>query len=180
MSVASVFEKEKILSEIKDIEQPVMLGFPYKRQLLFSAVAFLMILCAGLIFFKKRKLFIEKLRQGEPKDQRLYRQVMQLLSSTEKKGSISQDNFTQAADLTKEYLCEIFLYGRSSLTTYEFLKRASESEKLSADEKVFIEDFLNMSDRIKFAAFKPGRESLKQYAGQLQDLLKRLIPRAEE
>jgi hypothetical protein len=77
-------------------------------------------------------------------------------------GDAAGQVFVELSDIVRHYLEDRFLLRAPELTTEEFLVVATASPDLSDEHRVFLHDFLEHADRVKFARFVPGREHVTE------------------
>lgn len=87
------------------------------------------------------------------------------LDHLEKNGLVAQgrvqEYYVQLSHIVRHYIEGRFLIQAPEMTTQEFMEKAQHSENLSDAQRVFLRDFLDASDMVKFARFVPSPEEIR-------------------
>ncbi|NQT95512.1 MAG: hypothetical protein HQ572_03590 [Candidatus Omnitrophica bacterium] len=176
INVKSVFETAKIEADVKPIEGPIGLGWPYKWHMfigisLIATVGFLV-----FIYIRWRKNMLERLRRGPPREIVVYQKLSSLISRLKAKGEVGSSDFVNLAELLKEYSELRLKLGKKSMTSEEFLNGVREKEPFYKKHGAFVSTFLRRSDLVKFANHKPSNEESAQALLEAGKLLTDLMP----
>lgn len=159
------------MEDIKDIHLPV--EFPLWGWIVLGIL--LLGIMAGVLlwFLNKRKLPIKEM---VPRVTQLPSEIaLEALENLVQKNYPNQGLFNEyyidLSDIVRRYLENRFSIKAPEMTTEEFLFFANSGATLSETQKIFLKDFLNGCDMVKFAKHRP---TIAQAQENL-DLAKKLI-----
>ena len=174
--VQSVFERSKIEKDIKPIEGPINLIFPYTWHILICSIAFLVgIYIIHACVKNRRKALADKKGHDERKFL-LYNQLCKQTQVLKGSNNISGDDFVKYADLTKSYLGLIIEIGSYEFTTEEFLSTVMVNKTISNKYGEDLSSLLRVSDMAKFANYQPSLAQLKKAVSFVGNLIHDLTP----
>jgi len=174
--VQSVFERSKIERDIKPIEGPINLIFPYTWHIIVCSIAFLFgIYIIHACIKSRRKALADKKGYNERKFL-LYNQLCKQTQALKGSNNISGDDFVKYADLTKSYLGLVIEIGSNEFTTEEFLNIAIVNNAISSKYGEGLGSLLRVSDMAKFANYQPGIAQLKKAVSFVGNLIHDLTP----
>ena len=73
-----------------------------------------------------------------------------------------KEYYAQLSGVVRWYIEERFNVRAPEMTTEEFMEAVRSSDKLTRKNQIFLQDFLNASDMVKFAKFIPSPEEMYQ------------------
>jgi hypothetical protein len=91
-----------------------------------------------------------------------------------------EEFYTRLSDIVRRYLEGQLGLRAPERTTEEFLHETSRDQALSAEHKELLSAFLQESDLVKFARFRPGEEDKKRAFAAAEKFVRETQPRAQE
>lgn len=79
--------------------------------------------------------------------------------------------YSECSDIVRRYLEDRFDLRAPESTTEEFIRDAASARVLSADQQALVAQFLEQSDLVKFARFRPGAPEMKDAVQAAQRLI---------
>lgn len=174
--VQSIFERSKIEADIKPIEPPVGLIFPYRWHVVIGSILFIAGAYFILVLVRKRKKVLADRKGYATQNILFYNQLYKHAEIVSKNSDIGRDDFIELADLVKKYLGSVLRIGNYEFTTEEFLNMVRGRKKLFDKYGEDLSLLLRVSDLAKFANHKPKPEELKEAASFIDNLIHDLTP----
>jgi hypothetical protein len=174
--IESVFERQKIESDIKPIAQPIGLKFAYTRHILLGILLFFAFVVIVFIFLKYRDFLIDKKKRASARSLVLYKQIRNDINSAKEISSLDERYFIKLSELVKEYLMLIFKIGSFRLTTEEFLSNIRINDAFFTKYAEGLSFMLRTCDLIKFAHYKPETEEYKKAISLADNIMQDILP----
>ncbi|MCP4295126.1 MAG: LPXTG cell wall anchor domain-containing protein [Proteobacteria bacterium] len=144
--------------QIKEIKGPITPGFNY-YPLLLVILGLLLSLSAGY-YLLKRKNSARHTRSTALETHDYYLETMDALDKLEKQDLITQAKYEelhlQLSIILRAYFENFFSIPAEELTTEEFIKDISRSNRFSLEQQHVLDQFFRLTDLVKFATFNPG------------------------
>ena len=151
----------------------------YRRWSFLLAVIIAIIAIAGVILF----LFIRRRKQlfsALPLDEKTLREIRRLCQQVRDREIRSEKGFALLCDIIRNYLEVRFQLPVTRQTTMEFIRNSELAAVLPPGERIFLAEFLNTADRIKFAGENAGENMLENAAADAVNLVRATTVREEE
>ncbi|MBF0570204.1 MAG: hypothetical protein HQL18_05480 [Candidatus Omnitrophica bacterium] len=87
-----------------------------------------------------------------------------------------KEYYSLLSDIVRRYIEDRFAIRAPEMTTEEFMDRARRSAQLSDAHKMFLRDFLDASDRVKFARFVPSMDGMKDSLRLARRFVQETVP----
>jgi hypothetical protein len=174
--VQSVFERSKIEADIRPIEPPVGLRFPYTFHIIAGIPVLFIVFYSAVFFIKYRKRMLEKKRRGPARNLRVYRKLSDKAALLNTKTEFKTYDFTGLSGLIREYLGLNFHMDYTRFTTEEFLSKISSHSDFYVKYGEDLSFLLRASDMVKFANYIPGAEDYKRAFLLTRSIIKDIPP----
>lgn len=181
INVQSMFERSKIEADIRPIEGPVGLRFPYTFHIAMGMLLFIVAFYSLYFFLKKRKLILEKRKRGPASNLLAYRKLSDALSTLRGKSQPSREDFIMLSERLRGYIGLNFRIAFKELTTEEFLDTAKEKQNFYLKYSEGLSFALRTCDMVKFANYNPRTEEHQRLFVLSEDIRNNVLPdQAEE
>ena len=174
--VQSVFERLKIEADIKPIEGPINLMFPYTWHIVMCFMAFPFGVYLIHAYIKKRRKVLADKRGYPGQRFLLYNQLCKDTQALKRNSDICGDDFIKYVDLTKRYLGSVVEAGNYEFTTEEFLNIVKVHKDVSSKYGEGLSFLLRVSDMAKFANYQPTPAQLRKAVSFVGNLIRDLTP----
>ena len=174
--VRSVFERSKIEADIRPIEPPIGLKFPYTFHIIAGVPLLIAAFYSVGLSIKYGKRILEKKRKGPAQNLLIYRQLSDKLALLAGRTEFNKDDFIRLSGIIREYLGLNFGMNFGRLTTEEFLhsiKRYNDFYIKYGEDLSFV---LRTCDMAKFANHTPGLEEYKRIFSLAGEIKKNILP----
>jgi hypothetical protein len=178
--VQSVFERSKIESDIRPIEPPVGVKFPYTFHIIISLVLVLFFIFFLPILIRKRRIMLEKRRRGPADNILAHRKLSYELNALQKKPEFTKEDFVRLSGLLKEYIGFNFNIAFKKLTTEEFLYDLSQRNDFYSKYGEGLSFVLRLCDMAKFANHNPQAEEFKRLFLLSESVKDKVLPEQTE
>ncbi len=144
--------------EIKGIKEPIIPGFNFYPLLLVILVLLFSLLTG--YYLLKRKNSTHNDRSAALRTHDYYLETMDALDKLEKRDLITKAKYEelhlQLSIILRAYFENYFAIPAEELTTEEFIKDISRSNRFSLEQQHVLDQFFRLTDLVKFATFNPG------------------------
>ena len=176
VEVKSLLDGEAETAEIRDIKGPLS---TYNVTLLYIALAVLIavaIIVAIVLFLRKRKRRKEIIVPPRPAHEIAFEAFEELVKKDLLGNGRINEYYFELSNIVRHYLENRFQLRAPEMTTEEFLSTLRQTDKLQADHKVLLKDFMSHCDMVKFAKYHPaGNEIESSY-----ESARRLVEQTKE
>lgn len=129
--------------------------------------ALLVLLAAGLlawliIWFWRRKQAPAVAPPVIPPWEKALRALDRLGATTPKTAAELKEYYFELSRIVRIYIEERFNIRAPEMTTEEFMERARAAAELSGEHRDFLNQFLHVSDMVKFARFAPTPQDMRE------------------
>jgi hypothetical protein len=181
IDVQSVFERSKIEADIRPIEGPVGLRFPYTFHISIGVLLFIVAFYLLYFFLKNRKLALEKRKRGPAGNLLAYRKLSDALSALRGKSQPGREDFIMLSERLRGYIGLNFRIAFKELTTEEFLGAVKEKQNFYLKYSEGLSFALRTRDMAKFANYNPRAEEHQRLFVLSEDIRNNVLPdQAEE
>ena len=174
--VQSVFERSKIESDIRPIERPIGLKFPYTFHIITGIPLLLAAIYSVRSFIRYRKRILEKRRRGPARNLLVYRQLSNKLAAPGGKTGFSEADFIGLSGIIREYLGLNFGMDSSRFTTEEFIHSIKQYNDFYLKYGEDLSFVLRTCDMVKFANHTPQTEEYKRMFSLAKAIKENILP----
>jgi hypothetical protein len=166
--VRSVIQDDK--RELRDIRPPLDIPFNYFFLFSMLAVAILLALALyfGYLFYKRRKqegYLFGPPAPPRPADQVALEAIEQLLQSNLLEQGAYKQFYIEISEIIRRYIEARYFVQALEETSFEILQDMK-NQDLPADLYQLLDEFLNLSDLVKFAKYIPDQQENEQIIRQ--------------
>ncbi len=159
--VVSVIHDEE--TTIRPIKPPV--DWPGRIPGWVPLTAGIVLLALALAWLTARILGKQRVAMQQPPPLPPHETALDGLRRLMRKGYIESHDvnpfYTELSDIVRHYLEDRFQLRAPESTTEEFIRDAANARVLLVDHQALVRDFLEQSDRVKFARLRPGISDMK-------------------
>ena len=156
ITINSVIASDEGQPELADISDPVDVPIPTWWWVAGSLV--LVAIAVGLYYWNRERKRRAAMRPAAPPPEPhtiALREIEDLLSRDLVKSGDSKLFYLLLSDILRQYIERRFGFQAPERTTEEFLAELREDRDFQPDHKALLEDFLSLSDMVKFAEMEP-------------------------
>jgi hypothetical protein len=175
--VQSVFERSKIEADIRPIEPPVGLRFPYTFHIIAGVTVLFAIFYLIIFFIRYRNNILEIRKRGPARNLQAYRQLSDKVAFLNAKTEYTVGDFIGLLDLIRKYLGLNFDMDYKKFTTEEFLYGISSHSGFYSQYGEELSFLLRASDMAKFANYIPDTEEYKRAFLFAQSTIRNVPPK---
>ncbi|GJQ60798.1 MAG: hypothetical protein SCALA701_35990 [Candidatus Scalindua sp.] len=183
IAIASTLDEKS--SDIRDIKPPVFLRKDYDRLYILLAAIFGILALIGIplfIFYRKKRGKAAPLPPPLSAHEIAYKELERLRSLDLNANGQTKEYYYHLSNIVRHYIENRFQLMAPERTTEEFLTEMTTSNKLDETHKELIENFLEHSDLVKFAAYAPQDQeiessysSAKRLVDETKEVLKKTL-----
>lgn len=172
-------ENKKNLTDPKQVEKNAHLNKETVEEKTIPWLEMTILFLGIISYWISQQPFLKKMKAEEkasadaekPKSKALDDLALIFQKNVEKQQLFDQF-YVELSDLIRHYLAEH--YGMNALhqTTPEFLKAAAHNKLLSKQSRSLLQQFLQLSDQVKFAQYHPSSEECKEGKKIAENLIK--------
>ena len=157
----SLLEGEAETAEIRDIKGPLS---AYNATLLYIALAVLLaiaVIAAIIMFLKKRKQAKKIIVPLRPAHEIAFEAFQELVNKGLLRNGRINEYYFELSNIVRHYLENRFQLRAPEMTTEEFLSTLRLTDKLQADHKALLQEFMSHCDMVKFAKYHPADNEIE-------------------
>ena len=161
VEVKSLLDGEVETAEIRDIQGPLS---AYNVNLLYIALAVLIavaIIVAIVLFLRKRKRRKEIIVPLRPAHEIAFEAFEELVKKDLLRNGRIDEYYFELSNIVRHYLENRFQLRAPEMTTEEFLSTLRQTDKLQADHKALLREFMSHCDMVKFAKYHPAENEIE-------------------
>ncbi|MEN8263558.1 MAG: BatD family protein [Nitrospirota bacterium] len=161
VEVKSLLNGEAETEEIRDIKGPLS---AYNVRLLYIALAVLLavvIIVAIVMFLKNRKRTKEIIVPPRPAHEIAFEAFEELVKKDLLMNGRVNEYYFELSNIIRHYLENRFKLRAPEMTTEEFLSSLRQTDKLEADHKTLLREFMSHCDMVKFAKYLPAENEIE-------------------
>lgn len=167
-------------ADVSPIKPPIDWPDRFPRWIFILAAITLAVLIIAVIawrLFRQRRSNIELPPLPPP-----HVTALEALRRLLRKGYIEANDvdafYTEVSDIVRGYLEARFQLRAPESTTEEFIRDAANTRILRTSHQLLVRDFLEQSDLVKFARFRPGVSEMKEAYAAAERLIQETMPDA--
>ncbi len=161
VEVKSLLDGEAETTEIRDIKGPLS---AYNVRLLYITLAVLLavvIIAAIVMFLRKRKQTKEIIVPSRPAHEIAFEAFEELVKKDLLMSGMVNEYYFELSNIVRHYLENRFKLRAPEMTTEEFLSSLRQTDKLEADHKTLLREFMYHCDMVKFAKYHPADNEIE-------------------
>ena len=163
-------------SGIKDIKGPYSMNNYMYLYIILAVIAVIAIIIALIMYMKKKKAAKEIIIPRPPAHETALKALRELMEKDYIRTGNIQEYYFELSNIVRHYLEDRFSMQAPEMTTEEFLVLLRDTDKLNADQKALLRQFLAHCDMVKFAKHLPDEHEIESS----YEHAKRLIEQTKE
>ncbi len=175
VTVQSLLNESEQASGIKDIKGPYSMNNFIYLYIILAVIAVIAIIIALVMYMKRKKAAKEIVVPSPPAHETALNALRELMEKDYIRTGNIQEYYFELSNIVRHYLEDRFSMQAPEMTTEEFLVLLRDTDKLNAEQKDLLRQFLAHCDIVKFAKHLPQEseiESSYEHAVRLIDQTK--------